>query len=108
MVDSLANWNSQRMACAADGGYLVIPANTTELGAIATLTANPVWLGISDQATEGVWITVLAQQITFLPWQAGEPDNDSNSDCVAANFPTQQYSDQRCNEMRRAICECIP
>lgn len=102
-----ASWAAQRTACMAEGAYLVVPDDMSELEAIATLTSNNFWVGITDQADEGSFVTVLGAPAMFLPWDNGQPDNSGNSDCVAA-VPSLEYRDQRCFDSIRAICECEP
>ena len=104
-----ASWFSQRTSCAADGGYLAIPDDLVELTAITTLAGtSPSWVGLTDDATEGTFVTVLGAVATFLPWDTGEPnDTPGAADCVRAS-PAHQLADDRCTTARAAICECEP
>lgn len=109
-------WDAQRTFCAqtAPNAYLAIPNDVGELAGLATVAVTtPFWVGVHDQMTEGTFITVRGDPATFLPWAAGQPDNNAGGmgeDCVAATPTT--ISDERCtgggNDLRPAICECEP
>ncbi|HEY4176311.1 MAG TPA: C-type lectin domain-containing protein [Kofleriaceae bacterium] len=107
------DWDTQRAACAADGAnaYLVIPDDATELAAVANRFSGQTqtfWVGITDAATEGTFLTVKGAAATFLPWQGGQPDNSGNSDCVETNRTQHTYNDRTCGTQERAMCECEP
>ena len=98
-------------ACQADGAnvYLAVPDDATELQAILTLAGSDVWVGVSDIAVEGSFVTVLGAAATFLPWAAGQPDNSGGgSDCVTALSASATYDDKRCSNAAIAVCECEP
>jgi len=106
-VDS--NWVNQQVACTSEGGYLMIPeADNGELEAITAFAGDVIWIGISDRATEGVWLDVRGGTATFLPWAGGQPDDSSpGEDCVLAD--TNTISDERCSNVQAiAVCECDP
>jgi hypothetical protein len=109
------NWDQQRTSCAsitAGKGYLAIPDDAAELSALFTLAGNAEsWVGISDQAAEGQFVTVRGTPQTFLPWAGGVPNGGTNENCVAAVAAT--ISDERCSgggagTNRPAVCECEP
>jgi hypothetical protein len=108
-IDAATGWAAQRAACTAEGGYLVEPDDDAELAAVTELTgAAEVWIGVSDAAAEGTFVTGRGAPAAFLPWDAGEPDDlPGIADCVRAK-PAGVYADDACATARRAICECEP
>lgn len=107
------NWNQQQSMCVAttSSAYLAIPDDLGELQAIATLAgAQRFWLGITDAATEGTWLTTKGVPATFLPWAPGEPNMSGNNqdDFVEGITATSQINDERSNTQNVAICECEP
>ena len=79
-----AAWGAAQAACLDQGAYLVVIDGEEESAAVRALTpidkASPYfWTGVSDSATETVWLTVLGAPATYLPWAPTEPDAD---DCV--------------------------
>ncbi len=110
-IGTASAWQDQVTACQADGAnvYLAVPDNATELQAILTLASSDVWVGVSDIAVEGSFVTVLGAAATFLPWAAGQPDNSGGgSDCVTALSASATYDDKRCSNAAIAVCECEP
>lgn len=109
-IPNTGTWTSQNGACTAEGGYLAEPNDAAELAAINMLAgAIEIWVGVSDQATEGTFLTGRGAAATFLPWEAAEPDNlpTGGADCVRSSA-TGMYADDRCSTVRRAVCECEP
>jgi hypothetical protein len=113
VIPNVANWNAQRAACAqdSDSAYIAIPDDAGELAALATLAVDDrFWVGVTDAATEGTWLTVLGDPQTFLPWEGGAPDDQGpGEDCVEGVGATTQFNDHRCGQTQRvAVCECVP
>jgi hypothetical protein len=107
-IPAAQTWGVQRNACTADGGYLVEPDDAAELAAVNMLAgAVEIWIGITDQATEGTFLTGRGAAPAFLPWETGQPDDapQGGADCVRSSA-TGTYADDRCNTTRRAVCEC--
>jgi hypothetical protein len=110
-IGTSTSWESQVAACRADGAnvYLAIPGDATELQAILTLASSDVWVGISDIATEGSFVTVLEGVPAILPWAPMQPDNSGGgSNCVLALSASATYDDRRCITAAIAVCECEP
>jgi hypothetical protein len=100
----LETWQTHQATCVADGTRLAIPVNQAELDAL--VTGGEVWLGLSDLAVEGTFMTVVGTTPPFLPWAPTQPDNfNANEDCVLG-LTTARLDDRPCAFPRRAICEC--
>ena len=110
LLATAAGWTNQRSFCGAEPAnvYLAIPNDAAELHALLGLTVADAWVGISDAATEGVYVDVHGQTATFLPWAPHEPDNNGNQDCVRALAATSTLETAQCGMAAIAICECEP
>jgi Lectin C-type domain len=107
-ITTAGTWAAHRDTCIAEGGYLVEPNNAAELAAVNMLAgAVEIWVGISDLMTEGTFRTGRDAAATFLPWEAGQPDDapQGGADCVRSSA-AGTYADDRCNTDRRTVCEC--
>lgn len=102
-----AGWSNQRTLCGNEPAnvFLAIPEDDVELAALIAF-AGTQWVGISDAALEGTFVTVLGAPATFLPWAAGEPDNAGNQDCVRAAGTKLETAG--CGGTLPAVCECAP
>lgn len=101
------DWVTQQGAvCAtANQGYLAVPDDATELGALFTLAGNvDIWVGVSDRATEGTYLEVQNDTLyNSLP--ITENGNQMNKDCVGSLDGTTLET-EGCNTTRVAVCEC--
>jgi len=112
LIAATNDWTTQRDFCAAtsSSAYLAIPDDAGEAAAIATLAAAAhVWVGITDMATEGVFLTVKGATPPFLVWDTGQPsDGPPPEDCVELVSAITKLNDERCNTQYVAVCECEP
>ena len=107
LLGTVLTKNQQETVCQGDGAYLAIPDDANELTQVTGLSGN-IWVGVSDQVTENMWLTSLGATATFLPWATGEPDDQGpGEDCVMATA-TLLYYDERCGDRHPAVCECVP
>jgi hypothetical protein len=113
-ITQVTPWMNQRDRCLADStsAYLAIPNDATEMQGIIGLSAAPLtWVGIHDQNTEGTFETVRGDPAPIPPlvWASGEPNNQSEQDCVAAIMPSGTIQTDRCGSVSyAAVCECEP
>ena len=105
-------WTAAQSFCEARGGYLATVACGEEHAVLALLEVstdpcggdpNPaVWIGLTDQASEGNFLWVTGESVTYTNWDTGEPNNDpccapenyTNLSCPAhPRFP--KWNDER-------------
>ncbi len=112
LVDNPAGWTNQRALCGNEPAnvYLAVPDDDAELAALLALAlpATDVWVGLSDAAEEGMFVTVRGTPAAFSPWAPDEPDNDGNQDCVLAQAATGLLATSVCGAPVAAVCECEP
>ena len=65
-------WHAARDKCKELGGQLVTVPDAATWEFVKTLTPATVWLGATDEATEGVWVGIDSGSIKWAPAQ---PDN---------------------------------
>jgi len=111
LITGINDWATQVSACSATStsAYLVIPDDNAEMLALSGLAgAAEYWVGISDLATEGTYLTVKGTAAIFLPWTTGAPNNagPGGEDCVEGLSALSKIDDLKCNTKLRAICEC--
>jgi gliding motility-associated-like protein len=81
------NWNSAQSQAAAVGATLLTVCDLAEnnavwQAAVSVGVTGGLWIGYSDQTTEGSWAWIDGSTCTFTNWNSGEP---SNSSCFPSN-----------------------
>jgi hypothetical protein len=109
-----AEWANARDTCAAEMTFLAFPdgANVTdarlEMNALRALAGNGAWVGVSDIANEGTYITSLNQPVSNVLRQLIDlTNNPFGNDCLVLQNATD-LEDDDCTDMNVAVCECIP
>ena len=114
---------------AAGGGYYRVPNGTTSWVNAETDCANDVvgathlivlssqaevsymgmqtgWIGLTDRATEGVFLNVTNEAGDLRPWASGQPDNGGGNENCAQMKSGGQIDDDQCGNSHRYVCEC--
>jgi hypothetical protein len=84
--NTTTNWATAQQQAQAVGGNLVSINDATENAAIQTAAqaaglTGGVWIGLTDQVTEGTWIWADGSSSTFTNWNPGEPSNSGGFPC---------------------------
>jgi hypothetical protein len=99
------SWTAAAAQCAADvpgATHLVVLSSTAEVDFVKTQRG---WIGLSDQANEGVFVNVTNELNDLRPFSSGQPDNGSGSeDCV--QMKSDGLDDDQCDNAHAYICEC--
>lgn len=95
--------------CTGPKTHLAVLNSAQEATALgAAIAVNPrspyFWNGITDAATEGMWLTMAGAAVSFLPWAQGEPGGGTNSNC-ALTLGGNLY-DWPCGARYPFACEC--
>ncbi len=70
------SWANARQKCTALRGQLVVITDEPTWEFVNALTQGAaLWLGATDEQTEGVWKWVDGTPVTLKPWFQGQPDN---------------------------------
>jgi hypothetical protein len=102
------SWLDAEALCEADvaGAHLAVIESSQELAdADAVAAARAIadyWIGLSDLATEGVYVSVTNTMPSYLPWN-GAPTGGTALNCVRASAGI--YSDQPCETGDDVMCE---
>jgi Ca2+-binding RTX toxin-like protein len=91
-------WTGAAVIAEAFGGHLAVLTSAEEDAFVRAL-AGPIlgdyWIGLSDAATEGVYLWVTGEPFAFAAWRPGEPNNfDGDEDYVSGNHLGIGWNDQ--------------
>ncbi|MBG0789922.1 MAG: hypothetical protein H0S80_05415 [Desulfovibrionaceae bacterium] len=77
----LTTWQAAEDQAVALGGHLVAIGSADEQSYIEKLIASvlsptaKVWIGFTDQETEGTWVWSNGEDVNYTNWHSGEPNN---------------------------------
>jgi hypothetical protein len=73
------SWHEAQSRCEELGGHLAIIESAEENAFVAGLIAEAgwedAWIGITDEAEEGTWLTVRGETIDYTHWYDKQPNN---------------------------------
>ena len=77
MYRKTMSWHEAEALCREHGGHLVAITTSSENTFVYDTFAdeNPIWIGLSDEASEGAFVWVTQEETTFFKWFNGEPNN---------------------------------
>ncbi|KAM9363506.1 C-type lectin domain family 4 member E-like [Symphorus nematophorus] len=107
---SSKNWSDSKKFCKDRDAHLVIISNDEEQKFVSSLKQR-VWIGLTDEETEGVWKWVDGTEVTKKYWGNKQPDNAGKGEhCVEIYTvfgPFKNWNDMRCWTKSNFICEKI-
>jgi hypothetical protein len=107
------SWPEASASCQADGTRLFVPDSAAEadgvhdavFGTDPSLVGPILWIGITDLATEGTFLTEAGEVPPYLPWDPLEPNDNGGEDCVELGAST--INDNKCDLIAWPfVCEC--
>ena len=95
----LVSFAQARADCKLDDADLWVVESLTE-----QLAFTGDWTGITDEATENMWLKLDGTPATYLPFLALEPDGGTAENCIRTD--TSGFEDRECGDLRDYVCEC--
>lgn len=92
--------------CAQFQSSVATPRNAEENKAVLDIAKGEAFLGVTDVETEGHFVDLTGQSITYQNWNGGEPnDGASGEDCVMILTQEGKWNDITCSASLLAVCE---
>ncbi len=99
-------WADARANCLAWGGDLVSIESADEDAFVASLLDVSVWIGASDQTTDGAFTWADGSAVVFANWGVNQPDAFPGPDCVEKRQENgEAWYDQPCTSTNAHVCE---
>lgn len=99
-------WKEAKAFCESKGGHLVTITSAEENDALAPLRQKTnalntlsnsqethLWIGATDEVTEGTWKWVTGEPFSYANWETGEPNNGSGGEDYAETFIKGTWND---------------
>jgi cysteine-rich repeat protein len=99
------------VGCVAHGGQLASIADATDNATVLFLArhvGDPVWIGLSDLATEGSFEWDDGSALSYTNWGGGEPnDAGANEDCGQLSPSSGAWNDGVCEDSQPYVCSTL-
>jgi len=104
-----AGWSAALADCESIGATLIAVSDADENAVADGLLTQPIWIGLSDQQTEGNFRWVNRAPTNYTNWEASAPTiGGDGRDCVLLGSPTGEWTDAPCGDAHAYVCECDP
>jgi cysteine-rich repeat protein len=98
-------WSAALADCASLGAHLATVTSADEESFIETHAFGNLWGGLTDAASEGIYLWVTGEPYSYTDWQANEPSNGgAGEDCLELSVG-RGWNDLACTELRGYVCE---
>ncbi|MEQ2216144.1 hypothetical protein XENOCAPTIV_011322 [Xenoophorus captivus] len=108
VYNSLADYAGASRKCLERGGRLAMPRDRKEQEALADYVKAffspgnwPVWLGINDLRSEGLYLFDDGTRVTYFQWRkhflSSQPDGGKRENCVAMSSDDGDWWDHYCD-----------
>lgn len=79
-INQYMTWSGAKNECERQGGYLVTITSQGENQYIYLNISfdQEIWMGATDQITEGIWKWITGEEFNYTHWADGEPNNNNN------------------------------
>jgi len=82
-----STWAVAESAAVAWGGHLVTINDAAEESWLrGQFGSGNLWIGFTDQAVEGTWAWISGEPVTYVHWNAGEPNQAGDEDYGVLNW----------------------
>lgn len=99
------NFAKVKALCTQLGATVATPRNAEENKAIQEVAKDNVFLGITDEVTEGQFMYVTGGRLAYSNWKENEPnDHGQGEDCVLMRSDGL-WNDISCMATCQAVCE---
>lgn len=102
-------WAEAEAACKARGGHLATSTSADKNAFLTNMAGSTrVWLGGTDEGTEGTWRWITGEEWGYTSWGAGQPDNAGGAEhYLELNYGTiGKWNDISATANLSYICEC--
>ena len=104
-------WSNAKAKCEGWGGHLVTIQDDAENKFLKNAFHFEKWIGYSDTALEGTFVSVDQSAIDYNFWAGGEPNNCAGLLCIsgeencAEHYVNGGVNDAKCSDEQKGVCE---
>ncbi|XP_029441205.1 C-type lectin domain family 11 member A [Rhinatrema bivittatum] len=110
------SYAAAQQLCHGRGGSLAMPADQQEYAALAQYVHDalspfnwPVWIGINDQRSEGMYLYESGHRVSFFNWYKDhlvtQPNGGTVENCISVSSDDGKWWDNDCSRRMYYVCE---
>ncbi len=104
--DNAVSFAEARQQCEDDGAFLAVINDEDENEYVFGLLGRDVWIGLTDEETEGTFVWLNGDELAYDNWAEEEPNNSRNREDFTELVDDGTWNDIDSNDPNRFICEC--
>lgn len=97
-------WHGAAEFCARRGTPLLVPQSAEHAELLLDAGLYTGWLGVTDEAEEGVFITQDGEPPPYTPWAEGEPNNAGDGEDCVEGRSNGEWNDRACDRTLPFTC----
>lgn len=116
VYNSYEDYAGASRRCLERGGRMAMPRDRKEQEALADYVKSffhpgnwPVWLGINDLRSEGMYLFDDGTRVSYFQWRrhflSSQPDGGRRENCVAMSSDDGDWWDHYCDRTMNYLCE---
>lgn len=109
VTDTAMTWADAEAFAVSVGGHLArissAALNTFLQQTFSAAATGDLWIGLTDQASEGNYAWIGGGTLPFTNWQNGQPDNNGGADGAVLTIANGSWYDDSLLTARRALVE---
>lgn len=116
VYNSYEDYAGAARKCLERGGRMAMPRDRKEQEALADYVKSffhpgnwPVWLGINDLRSEGMYLFDDGTRVSYFQWRkhflSSQPDGGRRENCVAMSSDDGDWWDHYCDRTMNYLCE---
>nr|XP_033817174.1 C-type lectin domain family 11 member A isoform X2 [Geotrypetes seraphini] len=110
------SYPTAQQLCQSRGGNLAMPTDQQEYAALAQYIHDalfpsnwPVWIGINDQRSEGMYLYENGHRVSFFNWYkdhlVSQPNGSARENCISVSSDDGKWWDNDCSRRMYYVCE---
>nr|AGF93336.1 protein containing C-type lectin domain protein [uncultured organism] len=105
LITNDMSWSDAKDYCENQGGHLVTITSSEENSFVQNLINQDVWIGFTDQSSEGDFEWVTGETVSYTNWAPGEPNDWGSGEDYTQMVTDGEWNDYSGTNNLAFVCE---